>query len=158
MAIAYTYKFNILKKIIGLIMCVALLSACNQSSDKVEPKEKANQVQATGLSLNNGSKWQADSTTSRHVVDLRTIADMFKIQPNPSTNEYQILGNDLGNSLNKMIQDCKMTGPDHDALHQWMEPILNESNQLKSITDTTTARATFNLIDKQLDDYHTYFK
>lgn len=158
MAIAYTNKFNNLKKIIGLIMCVALLSACNQGSDKVEPKENASQVQVTGLSLNNGSKWQADSTTSRHVVDLRTIADMFKIHPNPSADEYQILGNDLGNSLSKMIKDCKMTGPDHDALHQWMEPILNESNQLKSSTDTTTARATFTLIDKQLDDYHTYFK
>ena len=149
-----------MKKSMIALICTALLFACNQNSNKNENKENASQdqVQTTGLTLNNGAKWQADSTTSRHIVDLRTIVDMFKIQPNPSANEYQILGNDLGNSLNKMIQDCKMTGPDHDALHQWMEPILNESNQLKSITDTTTARTTFNLIDKQLDDYHTYFK
>jgi uncharacterized lipoprotein YajG len=44
MAIADIYKFNIMKKIIGLIMCVALLSACNQSSNKIEPKENAHQV------------------------------------------------------------------------------------------------------------------
>ena len=148
-----------MKKSLIALMCIALLFACNQNSNKAESKENASQVQEQpiGLTLNNGTKWQVDSSTSRHQVDLRTIADMFKIQPNPSANEYNILGNDLGNSLNKMIQDCKMTGPDHDALHQWMEPILNESNQLKTITDTTAARATFKLIDRQLDDYHTYF-
>ncbi len=153
-------KLNILKKIISLIICVALLTACNQSSNRNEPKENSHTAEetATALTLDNGAKWQADSSTNHHVTDLRTIANMFKVQPNPSLKEYQILGNDLGNSLNEMIQDCKMTGPDHEALHKWLEPVLNESNQLKNVIDTTTARVTFNLIDKRLDEYHNYFE
>ena len=50
-----------------------------------------------------------------------------------------------------------MSGPDHEALHHWLEPVLKETNQLKSVTDTT-ARTTFDSIDKQLDIYHNYFK
>ena len=149
-----------MKKLIFVIISVALLSACNQSSDKGEHKENANtgEETITALTLDNGAKWQADSSTNQHVADLHAITNMFKVQANPSIEEYHILGNDLGNSLNKMIQDCKMTGPDHEALHKWLEPVLKESNHLKNSTDTTTARTTFNSVDKQLDDYHNYFK
>lgn len=149
-----------LKKIIVVIISATLWVACNQSSDKSGLQENVNSGEetATALILNNGAKWQADSNTNQHVADLRTIVDRFKNQPHRSVEEYHILANELGKSLNKMIQDCKMTGPDHEALHKWLEPVLNESNQLKNIKDTTTAATTFNLIDKQLNDYQNYFK
>lgn len=155
-----TKQFKILKRLIIIIISVNLLSACNQSSHKGELKETGNadEETTTTLTLNNGAKWQADSSTNQHVADLRTIANLFKNKTNPSVKEYHILSNNLGNSLNKMIQDCKMTGPEHEALHHWLEPVLNESNLLKNSADTTTARTTFNLIDQQLDDYLNYFK
>ena len=151
--------FNIFKKLIIVVISVALWSACNQSSDKGELKENTNGQQTkTALILNNKVKWQADSGTNHHVAGLQTIANIFKIEQTPSVEEYHILGNDLGNSLNKMIQDCKMTGPDHEALHKWIGPLFHEISQLKNITDTTKARKTFNLIDSQIGDYHNYFK
>lgn len=152
-------SFNIFKKLIIVVISVALWSACNQRSDKSGLKDNTNiQETKTALTLNSKVKWQADSGTNHHVADLQTIASRFKIQPTPSVEEYHILGNDLGNSLNKMIRDCKMTGPDHEALHKWIGPLFNEISQLKNITDTTAARKTFNLIDRQLGDYHNYFK
>ncbi|RTL51558.1 MAG: hypothetical protein EKK39_08100 [Sphingobacteriales bacterium] len=78
--------------------------------------------------MNNGAKWKADSITNRNLRDLRNIADNFKILPNPSLKEYQILGKDLTNGLNKMIQECRMSGPEHEALSHWLEPLINESN------------------------------
>jgi hypothetical protein len=152
-----------MKKSIFLFLCTAILVilfACNQSSKNAEANERGNhaEAQTKGLMLNNGAKWQSDSSTNRNVTDLRTIADNFKIPPHPSLNEYHILGRDLSNSLNKMIQECRMKGPDHDALHHWLEPVLKGSNQLKDITDTTTGRTTFDSINKQLDIYHNYFK
>ena len=121
-----------------------------QNPNKVETEEHDShgQAQSTELSLNNGAKWKADSITNRNVIDLRTIADNFRIQPFPSLNEYQILSNDLNNALNKMIQECKMTGPDHEALHHW-GPILKETDQLKKIADTAIARKTFKNIDTE---------
>jgi len=139
---------------------MAFLYACNQSSNKVEANEQHShgESETTQLSLNNGAKWKADSITNINVLNLRTIADNFSIKSSPSANDYQILSSDLNNALNKMIQQCKMTGPDHEALHHWLEPVLQETNELKGITDTVSARTTFSSIDKRLDDYHDYFE
>ncbi len=149
-----------MKKIIFLLTCITFLFAFNQNPNKVETEEHDSHghAQSTGLSLNNGAKWKADSITTSNVRDLRTIADNFRIQPFPSINEYQILGNDLNKGLNKMIQECKMTGPDHEALHHWLKPILTETNQLKNISDTTVARENFKKIDTRIDDYHNFFE
>jgi len=139
---------------------VALLSACNQSSNKAESNEHVShdQDQTTELSLNNGAKWQADSVTTNNVAYLKKIADNFRTKPHHLVNDYKALSTDLNNALNKMIQQCKMTGPDHEALHHWLEPILEETNELKNITDTTIAGSIFKSIDTRLDIYNNYFE
>ena len=91
-------------------------------------------------------------------MNLKTIADNFRIKPFPSVNDYQLLGADLNTGVNKMIQECKMTGPDHDALHKWLEPVIQETNQLKTVTDTSVAKNTFLSIDKRIDAYHNFFE
>ena len=35
-----------------------------------------------------------------------------------------------------------MKGPDHDALHQWLEPLLEETKVLKNTTKVESARET----------------
>lgn len=149
-----------MKKILFVLGFCAFLFACNQGSDKTATDESADHVhsESVALTLNNGAKWKADSITNHNVINLKTIADNFRIKPFPSMNDYQILSGDLKNSLNKMIQECKMKGPDHDALHHWLEPVLKETNELKDAADTTIGRTVFKSIDKQIDDYHNYFE
>lgn len=147
-------------------MIAGILLACNAGTNKetteatgtTAENHSDHEENGSELVLNNGAKWKADSTTNHNVVDLRTIADNFKILPFPSAAEYQILNKDLGSALNKMVKECKMTGPDHEALHHWLEPVLKETNDLKNVTDTTSARKTFNVIDKRIDEYHNYFE
>jgi hypothetical protein len=149
-----------MKKTVFLFLSAAFLFACNQSSDKKKVDEHADHSHAetTALTLNNGAKWKADSITNNNVVGLKTIADNFRIKPFPTANDYQVFGADLSNGLNKMIQECKMSGPDHEALHHWLEPVLSETNQLKNVTDTAVAAKTFKSIDKRIDDYYNYFE
>jgi hypothetical protein len=150
-----------MKKIYFLALASAILFACNQSAQKPAGEDHASHEEAvvdTQLSLNNGIKWKADSITNHNVVYLKTIADNFRIKPFPSVNDYQLLGTDLNNGVNKMIQECKMTGPDHDALHKWLEPVIKETNQLKTVTDTSVAKNTFISIDKRIDAYHNFFE
>ena len=149
-----------MKKTVFLFLCVAFLFACNQSSDnnKVDEHADHSHAETTVLTLNNGAKWKADSITNHNVVGLKTIADNFRIKPFPSANDYQVLGADLSNGLNKMIQECKMSGPEHDALHQWLEPVLSETNQLKKVTDKAVSAKTFKSIDRRIDDYNNYFE
>jgi len=149
-----------MKRLFYLVICTGLLISCNQNNNQEATNDSLTHDEAntTALSLNNGAKWKADTATNQHVTDLRTIADNFKIQPSPSLNEYAILGNDLNNSLQKMIQECKMTGADHEALHHWLEPVLKETNELKNTKDATAARKNFDHIDAQIDAFHTYFE
>jgi len=149
-----------MKRIIFGLLFSCFLFACNQNSEEADhhAHEDTAGVQQTQLTLNNGAKWKADSITNQNVVILKTIADNFKIKPFPSSNDYQILSGDLGNALNQMIQQCKMTGPDHEALHHWLEPILEKNKELKNISDTANASKIFVSIDQRIDDYPNYFE
>ena len=92
------------------------------------------------------------------MIRLKNTADMFRIKPSRSASTYQLLGSDLANDEDTMIQQCTMKGTDHEALHKWLEPILNQTNQLKNITDTAAARNIFDAVDKRIDEYYQYFE
>ena len=154
-----------MKKIIGLILVTGFLSACNAPADKEQAKDETTSTakhdhneKSEELVLNNGNKWKADSTTTHNVVGLKTTADMFRVQPFPSIDNYQLLGNDLSKDLDVLLQQCKMKGEDHDALHNWLEPILKQSKDLKTITDTAKAREIFRSLDARIDSYRNYFE
>jgi len=150
-----------LKKIIYLALGLFILIGCSQTPNKTAGDDHDDHDHAatnTELTLNNGNKWKADSTTNHNVVNLKTIADNFRIKPFPSATDYQLVGGDLIAGVNTLIRDCKMSGPDHDALHHWLEPVLKEINDLKDSKDTTSARATFESLDKRIDDYHKFFE
>ncbi len=149
-----------MKKLIRLILCVTLLSACNQSSNKVEPGEHVShdQDQAIALTLNNGAKWQADSSTNQHLIEIKTMANMFKVAPFPAIEKYQILGSDIQAGFNSMIKDCTLKGAQDEALHKWMLPILDQARELKNVTDTAIARPIFDSIDHRINIYYDYFE
>lgn len=149
-----------MKKIIFIFAVTLFLYSCGSDSGKKETTESISHEHhdSTALTLNNGAKWKADSITNQNVVNLKAIADNFKIKPFPTVVEYRVLGNDLSDGLNTMIQQCKMTGADHEALHHWLEPVLNDTKELKNVSDTATGRSVFNSLDKQIDSYHTYFE
>ncbi|MEP6465099.1 MAG: hypothetical protein ABJB05_02285 [Parafilimonas sp.] len=149
-----------MKQLKFLLVCAIIFSACNQSTDKTADNGQTGQEQNqdTALSLNNGAKWRADSITNHNVVRLKTTADMFKVEPFPSINNYQVLGNDLSNDVDTLLQQCKMKGDDHTALHKWLEPILGLSNQLKNETDTAAAKQVFKSVDARIDAYRNYFE
>lgn len=147
-----------MKKTFLLLSFSLLLLACNSTSDKTQEHAEHTHNKTADLALNNGAKWKADSITNNNVLDIKIIADNFKIKPSPSVNDYQLLSNNLKNGLDKMIKECKMTGPDHEALHQWLNPVLKNINELKSVSDTTDGSLIFKSLDKQLDEYHHYFE
>lgn len=149
-----------MKKPLFLLLCTTLLFACNQSPEKSKTETHTGHSiePSSELSLDNGSKWKADSVTNYNVTNLRSIADDFKLRSGTSVSDYQKLSTDLNTGLNKMIKECKMTGSDHDALHIWLEPVLKENAELKNSTDTEIAGATFKSIAKGLDNYTNFFE
>lgn len=152
-----------MKKILSLVSLLFIFS-CNQGNDSTTLASK-NSLQHTehaadqaSLTLNDGNKWKADTITNRNVLELKTLADNFRIKPIRTVQDYQLVGNDLKAGIDTMINQCKMKGDDHEALHHWLEPVLKNVNDLKSLTDTSVGRKLFSSIDDQLDNYKNYFE
>lgn len=149
------------------ILFAALLFSCNEGTkpaafdahaDHGHSDEVAETPQPEKLTLNNGAKWKSDDPTNANVADLKKIVADFKTKPDPSTEDYQALNGNLGRGLNKMIQECKMEGPDHDALHLWLEPVLKQNAQLKELTSAAESKRVFDSLDTRLNIYNNYFE
>lgn len=147
-----------MKKIGYFTVCILFLIACNQQTTSESMVDAANQEEAVQLSLNNGAKWKADTATNQRVQELKVIVENFKIKPSPALNDFTGLGNDVNNTLQKMIKGCTMSGADHEALHHWLEPLLKRTKELQSISDIDTAREKYHFIDTQINEYQTYFE
>ena len=149
-----------------IILAVANLQACNSpenKDDKSDPEQvvktdtsQGHEHQAVSeLSLNNGVKWKADSSTNKNVLALRRVIEAAK----PVTNEeYRNAGENLEQGIKKMISECRMQGPDHDALHHWLEPLMEENKKLLEVTTAEKGKDMLGLIRKQIENYSTYFE
>lgn len=149
-----------MKKILFVIAFSSFLFACNTSSNKTGTSDTTSGEagESSLLTLNNGAKWKSDSNTNRHLVSLKTTANMFKVNPFPPIEEYHLLGSDLKSGIDSMIKDCKLTGAPHEELHKWLGPVLRQTNELKTITDTAVARSVFDSLDSRINIYYNYFE
>lgn len=156
------YKNKLVKHAALFILAAGFLLAC-QSAENKETKlqtEKATDTDThhedgAELSLNNGAKWKTDSSTNKNVLELyNRIADA-----NPVTLEdYQKTGKVLQSDINEMIKECRMHGADHDALHHWLEPLMEENKKLSEVITTEDGKKIFGIIRKQIENYSEYFE
>ena len=110
---------------------------------------------ATGLVLNNGAKWKADSTTALNVALLKKIISGTNKE---TLQNYSQTAIELQDGLNKMISECKMKGADHEALHHWLEPLMEKTKELKKANNIENAKTIFGEIEKQINLFSQYFE
>ncbi len=151
-----------MKYVLLVLLSTGMLLACQSANDKKEnaPADSATAVHdqhaehLEGLALNNGAKWQADSITRVNVILLqKTIADA----KTANTANYLQTAAALQEGLNKMVKECTMQGPDHDALHKWLEPLMEKVKTLKQADTAEKASAILADIEKHLDLFTLYF-
>lgn len=107
------------------------------------------------LVLNNGAKWKIDPATGNNVARLQHIA---KKADGHTMADYHMAGNTLQAGIDQMIKECRMKGPDHLALHKWLEPLMEQVNQLRKATNAASAKIHFSAIKKRLALFNQYFK
>ena len=124
-----------------------------EQETKIDTAEKNEATVA--LSLNKGAKWKADSSTNSNVSGLRNIIENAK----PVNLEgYHNTGKDLQEGINKMVSECRMKGPEHESLHHWLQPLMEENKKLTSAGSITVAAETVEKIKKQLSLYPHFFE
>ena len=151
-----------MKKIMAIALITSLLVSCNSQSDK---KNSTTTIPAgiqqppvekdTGLVLNNGAKWKADSTTLLNVALLQKIVSGARKE---SLENYIQTATQLQEGINKMVNECKMKGPDHDALHHWLEPLMEQTKELKKATTIADAATIFSVIERRINLFTEFFE
>jgi len=137
---------------------LSLILSCNSATNENRNEHHDETVADTTLALNNNARWIMDSITNRHFIELHEMTNMFHVDPFPPVNAYQTYGKDMTNGINKMIQDCKMQGEAHEMLHHWLNPVIRQSHELSSVTDTTLARKISDSLHVRVDRFTQYFE
>jgi len=153
-------------KLIILVFVTAFFFGCNNSNTpqnkevvKEHDEDQTEKVISTEpLVLNKGVKWNADSITSNNVKNLLSVAETFYSAPDKSLASYKNAAADLQKGLDKMISECKMQGPDHEALHKWLRPLIGQVAELKKASTEDNAAKLMAAIGAQLNLYDQYFK
>lgn len=155
---------NILAKHAAVfILATGFLLACNpaENDEAKSQTAQANEIDThrehkntSELSLNNGAKWKADSSTNKNVGDLyNRIADANPVM----LDDYHKTGRVLQTDISKMITECRMQGANHDALHHWLEPLMEMNKKMSAVKSGDEGKQLFGMIRKQLEMYPEYF-
>ncbi|HLF46007.1 MAG TPA: hypothetical protein VI548_06260 [Chitinophagaceae bacterium] len=152
-----------MKKLLAILSVTGFLLACNPGNEKeknavtdpVTENHPEHAEKATGLILNNGAKWKADSTTWVNAANLQTIVSGAKKE---SPENYLQTSTRLLEGLDKMVKECKMQGADHDALHQWLMPLMEKTKNLKTVTSVENAATILLEIEKKVNLFPQYFE
>ena len=73
-------------------------------------------------------KWKADDATRKNVAALTRVVNDDRYADEKMRAQ---LITDLQGEIDNLVKECTMKGPDHDALHVWLEQVLQDVKALK---------------------------
>jgi hypothetical protein len=125
-----------------------------KSEGQNEMKEEKEDSDSTGtLQLDNGKKWKADNTTKANVASLTQLVNDSTYRDKKKSKE---LYKGVQNRLDTLVNQCKMTGPAHEALHAWLKPVLHDTKELKKSKGEYDSK--YVLLRKDVQSYYDYFE
>jgi hypothetical protein len=129
-----------------------------EKRETVQTTEDAHHTKNNNLVLNNGAKWKSDENTNGNVAQLEATVSAAIGSQSKLTAGFTTIADSLQTGLDKMVKECRMQGPDHEALHQWLEPLMKNVKELKTAGGEEQASTLINDINQQLNEYHQYFE
>jgi hypothetical protein len=84
------------------------------------------------IALNNGAKWKADEATKTNVAALAQVVNDNTLAGPPKRLQLAAAAQAR---IDTLVKQCRMKGPDHDALHQWLQAVMHDVKELKEDGD-----------------------
>lgn len=148
-----------------LLLLFALLSSCSNQQRKQDATSPEQVIEPhthpevlPDLHLNNGEKWKVDEPTNKNVMHMQQTVELYEVEKNKTLAGYKEVGKELGTDINTLIENCRMTGPEHDALHEWLHPFMAEAESLSNAENIEEAEKYFEGVDAMLHKYYEYFQ
>ena len=143
-----------MKKLI-IILTVAIAACNSQVKTDKHGNENSNERDntATAVQLNNGSKWKADEATKRNVAALVQVVSDSSYADITKRREMSAK---VQSKVDTLINQCRMKGAEHDALHVWLEKVLMDMKALKEGHDEY--REVYTALKKDIESFYNFFE
>lgn len=135
----------------GIMLIVACSPSPDQSSDTVSHEGTSDLT----LRLDDGKRWKTNPETTAGIENMKVIVENFS--QTDSAEAYRQLKSDLESEFTSIFQQCTMTGPGHDQLHNYLFPLKRLFNRLKS-EDSEERHMAVSEMMEYLNEYSTYFE
>lgn len=112
-------------------MLLAVFISCNSqqtAEDHQNKTAKEREEKVSKVPLNSNAKWKADEPTKKNVAAMMQVLNDSLYS---DAGKRMELYTNLKATIDTLVKECKMKGPDHDALHVWLENVLEELKELK---------------------------
>lgn len=137
--------------IFAVLSFIIFLSSC----DNQNPEKEAEEITASSVALNNGTKWKANPETTAGINNMIKILSDFQESENAA--DYQALQKNLNQEFNLILKNCTMEGEAHEQLHNYLMPLKELIGKLSS-SDTGEVTTTIADIDDHLQLYGEFFE
>ncbi len=107
-----------------LIVMLVIITGCSSRQTNEEPADpKVNDTAMTQAAapLNSANKWKADEATKKNVAAMvRVVSDTNYAD----IKNRQKLYTRIQAGIDTLINECRMKGQEHEALHGWLEKVM----------------------------------
>ena len=137
------------------VILTALAAACTNPKNADQPDKVVHEHATTTPAdqLNNGNKWKADQATKQNVAEMMKVVNDSSYANETQRGElYKI----MQTKIDTLVSQCSMQGPDHDALHVWLEKVLKDMNEIKSGDDEYSEA--FTDLKKDIENFNVQFE
>jgi hypothetical protein len=103
------------------------------------------------------AQWTADAHTHGAIAKMEAVAKTNAVPADGDVAAFRRLGEALDAEIEALFTGCRMTGPDHDALHGWLGELMPAVRTLRESTDLAKLREAQQKIAAELPRFHTLF-
>ena len=108
------------------------------------------------ITLQDGKKWQSDEATLKHIQNLQNIGE--NVTSLEQIDDYHQLSTRFSKEIDALLDDCTMEGPDHNALHKYLMPLMKKNKMLGKVKSTNRGEHILENMKTQLSEYQEFFK
>lgn len=144
-------------KTLIITLAIATITACgSQDGHHHSETGQVNEVYSIpDIELNHGSPWLANAETTDGIFSMIELMDSFSDKENVSA--YNELALSLNKEFNDIFKNCTMTGAAHDQLHNYLLPLKEIMEGLRS-SELKICEASFTDLEQHLRQYFEYFE
>ena len=144
-----------MNKILFILSFLLIACSNNKTKDNASHKDQheESEVTSTSLKLNNGAKWKSDDATRKNVAAISKIIN----DSSRDVNNQPQLVKLIQARIDTLVMQCKMKGPEHDALHVWLNQVLHNLKELKESGEGEYEKS-YAALKKDVDGFYDFFE